>query len=46
MKKLGYVLVTALLVVVLAACGKSDDATDKTVKIGISGSDGMQWPLL
>ena len=46
MKKLGYVLVTALLVVVLAACGKSDDAADKTVKIGISGSDGMQWPLL
>jgi len=50
MKKVVYLLFTALLVLALAACGKSSDdasnAEEKVVKIGISGSDGMQWPLL
>lgn len=50
MKKGIYLLFTALLVLALAACGKSSDdasnAEEKVVKIGISGSDGMQWPLL
>jgi D-methionine transport system substrate-binding protein len=48
MKKLILLLVSAIAILALAACGDKDkDASaTKVVKIGVTGSDGAQWPIL
>lgn len=51
MKKKLFITLIALILITLAACGNSDaDATKDGetvhVKIGVNGSDGVQWPIL
>lgn len=51
MKKLSLLVIAIIAAIVLAACGneKSGDSNTKEkvkVKIGVNGSDGVQWPIL
>ncbi|MEK4244782.1 MetQ/NlpA family ABC transporter substrate-binding protein [Psychrobacillus sp. FSL K6-2684] len=49
MKKFSLLFFALITALILAACGDSSAATDKDtvkVKIGVNGSDGIQWPIL
>ncbi|MEK3974231.1 MetQ/NlpA family ABC transporter substrate-binding protein [Psychrobacillus sp. FSL K6-1267] len=49
MKKFSLLFFALITALILTACGDSSAATDKDtvkVKIGVNGSDGIQWPIL
>ncbi len=49
MKKFSLLFFALITAFILTACGDSSAATDKDtvkVKIGVNGSDGIQWPIL
>lgn len=49
MKKFSLLFFAPITALILTACGDSSAATDKDtvkVKIGVNGSDGIQWPIL
>ncbi|WP_340081439.1 MetQ/NlpA family ABC transporter substrate-binding protein [Terribacillus sp. FSL K6-0262] len=46
MKKTLLGIISFAFVFVLAACGSSSADGSQTVKIGVTGSDGDQWPIL
>ncbi len=49
MKKFSLLFFALITALILSACGDSSAATDKDtviVKIGVNGSDGIQWPIL
>lgn len=51
MKKFSLLVVAIITAILLVACGNDDsseaNAKDKVkVKIGVNGSDGIQWPIL
>ena len=48
MKKINLLVIAIISIFVLAACGSSSANNQDTVKvkIGVNGSDGIQWPLL
>ena len=48
MRKLSILFLAVITAVFLAACGEKGSAEDETVKvkIGVNGSDGVQWPIL
>lgn len=49
MKKFSLLFFALITALILAACDDSSAATDKDtvkVKIGVNGSDGIQWPIL
>ena len=46
MKKALLGIISFAFVFILAACGSSSADGSQTVKIGVTGSDGDQWPIL
>ncbi|MGE7977848.1 MetQ/NlpA family ABC transporter substrate-binding protein [Psychrobacillus sp. NPDC093200] len=49
MKKFSLLFFALITALILTACGDSSAAKDKDtvkVKIGVNGSDGIQWPIL
>lgn len=46
MKKKLLVILSLILVLALTACGSDKNDDTKKVKIGVSGSDGEQWPII